>query len=157
MSSVGEKFEHKLKELEAATDRLDFDLTYPPHNAKVMELLNKLFDLADDALRYQEAPKPPEAWGLSPTESRLIYALARTGRITANAATRAVYGGDYEKYPDPTRNVYVYIYRLRKKLQPFGVAIEKTSRFYQVDEASLRVLSEGFGLTDEAERTDGGG
>lgn len=98
-------------------------------------------------MRRYARMQPLPAWGLSPVESRIAAALAAHNRVSAATLSRIVYAGkDMRSVSNPLRNIYVFVHRMRKKLEPFGIRIERAYSGYYVTEDTAHVLRAGFGM-----------
>jgi len=66
---------------------------------------------------------PPLEFGLTQQEARVFGVLLHRELATKEALMAALYRDEARDEPDP-KILDVYIHKLRKKLQPYGIAIE---------------------------------
>lgn len=79
---------------------------------------------------------PPLEWRLTPQEARLFGVLLARDLMTREAAMAALYRG-YGNDEPSTKIIDVFVCKIRKKLKPFGIAIENRwgSGYYLTPEA----------------------
>lgn len=116
-------------------------------NASLIVLAQRAFDLHEAALAELGELEPPLEWKLSPLETRIARELAKHRMRSTVQVIKLVYGDEPPKRA--ASNIYVFVHRLRKKLEPHGVVIDRHERGgYFVTEETLPALRKGFGLDD---------
>lgn len=103
-------------------------------------------------LAFNGAPArdPDPAWGLSEKEARVALALAERRSVAVMTMIALIYAGQ-QPPTSAVKNVYVFVHRIRRKLEPFGVRVLHTNRKgYFADADGRAVLRAGFGIEDDA-------
>lgn len=90
-------------------------------------LMATIARLEDRVLELEEAMGvlvlPPLEWGLTKNEGRLLGVLLERELVTKDTAMAALYRDRGESEPE-IKIVDVFICKARKKLKPFGIAID---------------------------------
>lgn len=85
----------------------------------------------------------PLEWGLTGSEGRVVGVLLERELATTDAIMAAIYRNLGKDEADP-KIVDVFICKIRKKLRPYGVAIETVwGRGYGIPAAQRRAINEG--------------
>lgn len=113
---------------------------------RLHDTVAKMALILDDARRLGGVPPAAPEWGLTDLETRMAFVFTREGRASAQDLVNAVYGEERDALADALRNVYVFIHRLRKKLDKHSIYIERGKSGYWLDEEDLAKLRRGFGL-----------
>ncbi|MGU3387191.1 helix-turn-helix domain-containing protein [Methylobacterium sp. D53M] len=85
-----------------------------------------------------ECPPLPQEWGLTPSQARVFAVLVRRPCPSRTAIMTALYSdrSETDAVDDPTI-VTIFVHRMRRKLQPFGVEIQTLrGRGYALDEGT---------------------
>ena len=70
------------------------------------------------------APKPlPEEWSLTPTEAKIVVALAKRPTLSRENLLIILYGNLNKDRPGDN-TISVFLWRIRKKLKPYGIEIK---------------------------------
>lgn len=117
----------RIAELQAAVDRLTEE------NAALLDQLMEI------------VPTPAE-WRLTSSEARVILCLARRPQASKSQLMMALYAGRIDDEPD-VEIVDVFIHKVRKKLQAFGVSIQTHwGQGYFLDDSSRSIVRNALGL-----------
>lgn len=104
-------------------------LSENPTVDEVRRMLRARIEELEETIRQLREPAPvsemfPRDWGLSVRERDLLAILfrCRTAYLHRNAIMDAIYGDESDEVQDQI--VGVWIFKMRKKLKPFGMTIE---------------------------------
>lgn len=116
----------------------------PQARIRQLEIENgRLLDQVDvlkGALADEDVILPAE-WRLSPTEDQVFRVMLRRDVARLPAFMAAI----YSDRPDPPEDkiVQVFIFRMRRKLRPFGISIHRVRNVgYALDEATREKFRE---------------
>lgn len=128
-------------------DKAFYELEAAFKRGDVMALVELSRNVRDEALALVGNPEPPLWWKLSPLETRMALALAKHRMRSTPQLVELIYG---DNPPERSAgNIYVFVHRLRKKLERHGIEIDRHERGgYFVTPDTLPVLRQGFKFDD---------
>jgi DNA-binding response OmpR family regulator len=127
-------------------------------NASLTVLAQRTHDLHKAILAAMGEAEPPVHWKLSPVEIKLARELAQHDIRSTPQLVKAIYGSDAATTGRTAQNVYVFVHRLRKKLEKFGIEIGRSGNGsfsdpsfrggYYVTPETVPTLRAGLGFHD---------
>lgn len=129
----------------------------PKSTESAVESVNKSADLDEDEVyelrervrqlegEVHDAAWMPTEWALTPRECAVLNLLLKRSIMTRSHAQAAIYGDDPDGGADP-KIIDVFIHKIRKKLEPYGLKIDT----YRGE--GFRLTPDSFAVLDAMQR-----